>query len=331
VTPTSSGGHTYNVTNAAGLSAALAAVSPGDTVALASGRYDGAFYATRTGTAARPITLTGPRSAVLSNTASGCDPNTPSAPSGISYCGYGLHLNRVSYWHLTGFAVTGAAKGIVLDASNHNVLDGLEVSGVGDEGVHFRTSSSGNVLKNSFVHDTGQSQPGFGEGLYFGSAQSNWPKYGENGGTGEDRSNDNQAVGNAFGPNIAAEHLDIKEGTSGGLVQGNTFDGRGLSGANSADSWVDVKGNGYTLTGNHGTYSGGSVLADGFQTHQILAPYGCGNVWRGNVSDLGGVGAYAINVTNQSKCPGNPNVVYASNTVSGATKGLTNIATTAGG
>lgn len=328
-TPTTSpsgGGKTWNVNSAASLTAALAGVAPGDTIALAAGTYDGAFYATRSGTSANPITLTGPRTAVLSNSSGACDPNVPSSPSGISYCGYGLHLNKVQHWHLTGFTVANSAKGIILDGSSNNLLDGVEVSNVGDEGVHFRTASSGNTIQNSLIHDTGTAQPGYGEGLYFGSAQSNWSKYGENG-SGPDRSDNNKALNNTFRA-IAAEHIDIKEGTQGGLVQGNTFTG-GVSGANSADSWVDVKGNNYTITGNHGTYTTGT-LVDGYQTHQILSPYGCGNVWRSNDSNLGNVAAYAINATNQSSCGSNLNVVYSSNTVTNATKGLTNITVTAG-
>jgi parallel beta-helix repeat protein len=226
--------------------------------------------------------------------------------------------------------VTGSAKGVVLDKSSNNTLNGIEVSNIGDEGVHFRADSSNNLIENSFIHDTGHTDPGYGEGLYFGSAQSNWSKYGENGGTGQDHSNGNQAIGNSFGPGIAAEHIDIKEGTTGGLVQGNTFTG-GVSGENSADSWVDVKGSDYTLTGNHGSYGAGGVLADGYQVHQIVTPFGCGNVWKGNDSDLGGVGGYAINVTDQSRCTSDPNVVYSSNTVTNAKTGLTNIVVTAGG
>ncbi|MFG2044839.1 discoidin domain-containing protein [Dactylosporangium sp. NPDC048998] len=327
-TPTTSptGGKTWNVNSAASLTGALAGVSPGDTISLAAGSYDGAFYMTRSGTSDKPITLTGPRSAVLSNSGGGCDPNVPSSPSGITYCGYGLHLNKVQYWHLTGFAVTNSAKGIILDGSSNNLIDGVEVSNTGDEGVHFRTASSNNTLQNALVRDTGKTQPGYGEGLYLGSAQSNWSKYGENG-SGPDRSDNNKALNNTF-QNVAAEHIDIKEGTQGGLVQGNTFTG-GVSGANSADSWVDVKGNNYTITGNHGRYTTGT-LVDGYQTHQILSPYGCGNVWRSNDSDLSNVGAYAINVTNQSTCGSNLNVVYSSNTVINATKGLTNITITAG-
>jgi hypothetical protein len=325
--PSPTGGRVVPVSTAAQLSAALAGARPGDVISLAAGTYRGTFYATASGTASAPVTLTGPRTAVLQSDG-GCDPNVPGSPSGISYCGYGLHLNRVAYWHLTGFAVSSSAKGIVLDGSGHDVLDGVEVSNIGDEGVHFRTSSSDNVLRNSSVHDTGRSQPGFGEGLYLGSAQSNWSKYGQAG--GPDRSDRNQALTNHFGPNITAEHIDIKEGTVGGLVQGNTFDARGISGANFADSWIDVKGTGYTLAGNHGTYSG-TVLIDGYQVHQIVSGAGCGNVFRGNDSDLGGASGYAINVTDQSSCPSSPNVVYASNTVAHAGKGLTNIPVTPGG
>jgi parallel beta-helix repeat protein len=330
-TPSGTGGRTVTVSTPTQLRMALAGARPGDAISLAAGTYDGAFYATASGTASAPITLTGPRTAVLSNTGSGCDPNVPAAPSGISYCGFGLHLNRVSYWHLSGFTVAGAAKGIVLDGANHNVIDGVEVFNTGDEGVHMRTSSSDNVLRNSAVHDTGRSQPGFGEGLYVGSAQSNWSKYGQNGGTGPDRSDRNQALNNHFGPNVTAEHIDIKEGTVGGLVQGNTFDGRGISGANFADSWVDVKGSGYTVAGNHGTNAGASALVDGYQVHRIVAGAGCGNVFGGNDSDLGGATGYAINVTDQSSCPADPNVVFASNTVANAGKGLTNIPVTAAG
>ncbi|MFG2645061.1 hypothetical protein ACGFYP_29295 [Streptomyces sp. NPDC048370] len=51
-------------------------------------------------------------------------------------------------------------------------------------------------------------------------------------------------------------------------------------------------------------------------------------MWRGNRSDLGGVGAYAIKITSTSKCSANPNVVYASNTVTNAGSGLTNVPVT---
>ena len=106
----------------------------------------------------------------------------------------------------------------------------------------------------------------------------------------------------------------------------------GVSGENSADSWVDVKGIGYVIEDNTGTFASPGVFANGYETHNpsTTPSYqnGCGNVWRGNSSNLGGVGNWAINVTSTSSCSGNLNVVYASNTVTAAVRGLTNIAVT---
>jgi len=185
----------------------------------------------------------------------------------------------------------------------------------------------------STIQRTGLVQKGFGEGVYIGSAFGNWRCYGENGAGTPDRSDRISVIGNRFGPDVAAEHIDIKEGTVGGKVIGNFFDGRGLSGQNSADSWIDVKGSGYEITSNYGFFasSPGSVFADGYETHeQYNQGYGCGNVFRGNFSDLGGVGSVAVLVTNQDMCAakGQPNLVYADNAVTGATTGLTNIPVT---
>jgi hypothetical protein len=306
------------VSTAAELSAALAAATPGQTIDLAPGHYEGNFFATRKGTASQPITLTGPRTAVLSNSAGACDP----ADGDLKFCGYGLHLHGADYWKVTGLAVSDAAKGIVLDGSSHVLIDHVEVSNVDSEAIHLRGSSADNVISNSSVHDTGRTQPQYGEAVYLGSAKNHWDDFGVDG--GPDPSNRNQVIGNKLGPNVAAEAIDIKEGTESGVVKGNTFDGHGISGQNAADSWIDVKGNGYQLTGNTGTYDGVGSLLDGYQVHQAVDGWGCQNAFASNKSELGGADGYAINVTDQKKCD-QPNVVYASNTVQNAGSGLTNI------
>ena len=307
----STAGRTIEVHDAKQLTDALAAAKAGDTIQLAAGSYEGQFTISTSGAEGTPITLTGPREAVLSN------------PSG-----YGLHLNGAKYWNLTGFAVAKSDKGIVLDKSNHVTIDKVEVSETGAEAVHFRSSSSDNVVKNSAIHDTGTKQPQYGEAIYFGSAKSNWSKYGENG--GPDRSDRNQALDNTIGPNVRAEGVDIKEGTEAGVVRGNTFDGHGISGENYADSWLDAKGNGYTIERNTGTFDGTGKLLDGYQTHTVVNGYGCGNTFKANDSNLGGAAGYAINVTNESKCD-KANVVYDDNKASNAGKGLTNVKTTPAG
>jgi chitodextrinase len=324
------GGTTVNVSTTAQLQAALTNATPGQTIKLAAGTYHGAFVTQKAGTASQPITLTGPATAVLINDGpSGTAPSCPAPTAGFD-SGYGLWLYNAPYWNLTGFTVTQSKKGIILDNSHHATIDGVSVNHVDEEAVHFRRSSSDSILRNSQITDTGLVQPGFGEGVYIGSAGSNWACHGNIGGV--DKGDRVQVTGNHIGPNIAAEPIDIKEGTFNGTIRGNTFNGQGISGENSADSWIDVKGIGYTIEDNTGTFATPGVFANGYETHNPSTTpsfaNGCGNTWRNNRSDLGGVGQYAIDITSVSKCSANPNIVYSSNTVTRAVTGLTNIAVT---
>ena len=101
----------------------------------------------------------------------------------------------------------------------------------------------------------------------------------------------------------------------GGRIVGNRFDNSGYSGKNSADSWVDVKGNGWLIEGNTGVNS----IGDGFQTHEIVDGYGTGNVFKNNTADLKGGSGWGFHFA-----PINGNSVSCNNKVSGAAKGLTN-------
>jgi hypothetical protein len=264
-----------------------------------------------------------------SHQAAGTAPSCPAPTAGWD-SGYGLWLYGAPYWNLTGFTVAESKKGIVLDNSHHVVLDGVSVHHVDEEVVHFRKSSSDSVIRDSRITDTGLVQKGYGEGVYIGSANSNWECHGNSGGV--DKSDRVQVIGNRIGPNITAEPIDVKEGTFNGVIRGNTFDGKGITGQNSAGSWIDVKGTGYLIEDNTGTFTEPGTFTNGYETHNPGTtpsfPNGCGNTWRNNKSDLGGVGQYAINITSTSKCKDNPNIVQASNTLTGATKGLTNVPVT---
>jgi len=154
------------------------------------------------------------------------------------------------------------------------VIQDLTVEHIGDEAIHLRKHSTYNVVLNNTIRETGLRRDDFGEGVYVGSAQSNWPEYTD----GEpDRSDYNLVKGNHIS-NTGSESVDIKEGTTGGAVVGNTFDGEGMSGA---DSWVDVKGTDWLIAGNVGLNTPG----DGFQTHHIVDDWGSHNVFTENVSD----------------------------------------------
>ncbi|MFJ8756849.1 right-handed parallel beta-helix repeat-containing protein [Streptomyces cyaneofuscatus] len=285
-----------DVSTATQLKSALTTVSPGDTIRLADGTYTGNFKATRPGTSGARIILTGSSRAVL--TAGG---------------GYGLHLNGASYWTVHGVTIKGGQKGIMADTANGVVIDSVTVHDLDMEGVHFRKSSRDGVLKNSRIHDTGQNGRGMGEGVYVGTANDL-----------SDRSDNAQILNNAIGPDVRGENVDIKEGTTGARIIGNTFDGNGLTGANYDDSWVDVKGNNVLVEGNRGS----RTTNNGYETHTQQSGWGCGTVFRNNTSNLSGATGdrqLAVNVTNSSA--GCRTTVYASNTVTGG-RGLTNITVT---
>ncbi|ONI86432.1 hypothetical protein ALI144C_10950 [Actinosynnema sp. ALI-1.44] len=330
VTPQAATAAPVDVSTAAQLQAALAGATPGTVIRMAPGTYRGSFVSQKVGTSSQPITLTGPANAVLINDGpSGQAPSCPVPTAGWD-SGYGLWLYGAPYWKLTGFTVAESKKGIVLDNSHHTTVDGVTVHHVDEEAVHFRRSSADSVIRDSKITDTGLVQKGYGEGVYIGSANSNWGCHGNSGGV--DRSDRVQVLDNTIGPNIAAEPIDVKEGTQSGVIRGNTFNGQGITGQNSADSWIDVKGVGYLIENNTGTFAKPGTFANGYETHNPSTspsfPNGCGNTWRGNNSDLGGVGGYAIRITSTSKCKDRPNVVHASNTVTRATKGLTNVPVT---
>jgi len=314
---------TINVSTAAQLIAALKAAKPGDTIQLADGDYGDQFVATTSGTASAPITLVGSAKAVLH------DPKfklgDTDCPSGQT--GYGLWLQGANYWNLKGFSVTQSKKGIVLDGSSHVTIDGVSVHDIGYEGVHFRKSSAYGVIKNSTVTMTGTEEPGYGEGVYLGSANSNWACYGTDGGNGPDQSNYIQVLNNKIGPNVAAEGIDVKEGTHDGVISGNTLDGTGEKNQHDADSTMDIKGDKYTITGN----TAKNAYLDAIQLHNVWGDTGCGNTFSRNTLTVTNKNGYGINATDQSQCTSSksPNVIGASNKSTGG-KGLSKTPTTPG-
>lgn len=252
---------TKTVSTADELTAALAAAAPGDSIRLADGTYEGKFVATRSGTDRAPISLCGGKGAVLDG-------------GGVE-AGYGFHLDGASRWQLVGFTVRNAQKGVMADRSQRSVLQGLTVTDIGDEAIHLRSFSSDNLVVGNTVTRTGLRREKFGEGVYIGSATSNWEKYS---GGGPDRSDRNVVRGNSISA-TTAEAVDIKEGTTGGVLVDNVFDGSALT-EEGADSWVDVKGNNWLIQGNVGRNS----YKDGYQTHDVEDGWGTGNVFKANTA-----------------------------------------------
>ena len=281
------------------LQAALDAAQAGDTISIPDGEHSGRFTLTASGTEEQPIRIEGSRDAVLLG-------------EGWEHSGYGLHLEDAAWVELHGFTVTESQKGVMCDGCDHILISNLEVHTTGHEAIHLRTHTTNSTVTDCDIHDTGLDRDKFGEGVYIGSAVSNWERYTD----GEpDESNFNSAIGNRFWA-TSSECIDIKEGTRDGLVEGNTFDGDGMTGA---DSWVDVKGTGYTIRDNSGVNS----PEDGFQTHVIDGLGGTDNVFSGNTAEVNGPG-YGFYIHDPDTTN---NRVECDNEVDGAESGFSNLET----
>ncbi|WP_371578283.1 right-handed parallel beta-helix repeat-containing protein [Streptomyces sp. NBC_01314] len=287
---------TVKVSDTATLEQALAQAQPGDSISLGNGTYVGNFTAEISGTAAKPIFLCGGSGAVVDG--------------GDTDDGYAFHLDRVSNWRLVGFTVRNAQKGVMADGVVGTVIQGLTVEQIGDEAVHLRNFSSDNMVRDNTIRDTGLRREKYGEGVYIGTAKSNWCTVSD---CKTDTSDRNVVLGNHIS-DTTAESIDIKEGTSDGKVLDNTFDGSKLSGSHNNDSWVDVKGNGWLLQGNTGSHS----PEDGFQTHKLVNGWGTGNIFKDNTANVDGPG-YGFHLTSDG------NKVTCDNKAKDAAEGLANV------
>jgi uncharacterized protein YjdB len=284
------------------LANALSSAQPGDRIELADGTYASKFSISTSGTAAAPIVLCGSRRAVLAQ--------------GVLSSGNGIYL-KGSYWTFAGFSITNSQVGVAIVGGNNNVIDGLAIYEIGQAGVHMRGFSSRNVVKNSDIHDTGKYIKEYGEGIYVGSFSGKWST--ESGGL-PDASDDNVISNNVIGPNIGSDLVDVKEGTSGTVIENNSLDGTGQGYSKSwNDTWIIIQGNNGVLRGNRGK----NAPVHGFRVTPTTAYpglYGNNNTFENNVADVNAAG-YGFKIDTGVS----GNVVRCNNTVSNAASGYSNV------
>ena len=249
-----------HVSTAAQLNRALANASAGAIILLADGDYRGSFAIRASGTKDLPITICGSVSAILDG---GNDAN-----------GVVLLLKNARFVHVTGIAIMNGRKGVVLDHSSSSVLRAVSVHSTGQEGVHILRNTMNAVVRDSVVYDTGRTVAKFGEAIYVGTARSNWCTVTR---CRPDASNGAQIVRNTLGPQVRAEAIDVKEGTRRGRIANNTFDGTDTT---NARSWVDVKGNQWSVQYNVGR----NPPAYGFTDSRPVAGWGNYNDFEHNTA-----------------------------------------------
>ncbi|MFL1897196.1 cellulase family glycosylhydrolase [Aquimarina sp. 2-A2] len=233
VNPDPSG--TINCNTVACIRNAMQNAQPGDEIIIASGTYEAPdkiniggraarFASNKNGTAAKPIIIRAE------------NPSNPPILKGENgkHDGYVLHMLG-DYWQIKNIIFEEGSKGIVLDNANRGILENVTVRELGEEGIHLRDGSSNNLVKNCKVYNTGIKKPGIGEGLYVGSDKGQHDQYNRD-------CNNNTIDGCIVGPNVTAEGVDVKEGTKNTIIRNCTFSAKGISGQNSADAFIDLKG-----------------------------------------------------------------------------------------
>ncbi|MBN2281085.1 MAG: discoidin domain-containing protein [Candidatus Marinimicrobia bacterium] len=202
-------------------------------------------------------------------------------------------------WVIDGLEIKIGSKGIMLDNANHTIIKNCSVHQIGQEGIHIRDGSQYCLIDQCHIYDTGLVTPGFGEGIYVGSAVNHWNEFQ----THEHYTIIRQCT---LGPDVRAESIDIKEATVGTIVENCIFDGTGITGEHYADSFIDAKGN-HALIQNNVAFRKGNVnIVDAFQVHFKENVWGFDNSFVHNEVYFDDAAGYLVNVASGSaKISGN--------------------------
>jgi hypothetical protein len=290
-----------NVSTLTQLSSAMTNAQPGDKIVLADGNYAGKVKSSISGTATKPILLCGSRNAVIN-------------AGSTSASGYAIVITG-SHWIVDGFTITNSQQGIRFLSGRHNVIRRLRLYQIGQEAISLKGNSSRNIVEENVIHDFGIYRPEYGEGVYVGTANSQWCTWSN---CLPDRSDSNVVRLNTIGPGIGAEAVDIKEGSTGNVVANNIFNGR-----NSPHmlQWVVVFGNDATVRDNRAEVA----PRHGYYVERVVEGWGERARFINNTGDLAGGSGYAFRVGNYPKATVN---LDCSNVVTNATLGFSNVTCT---
>jgi len=263
--------NTVEVDTASELEDALEDASAGDKIVIASGTYEGNFKLETGGSQNKPIWIVGESSTNMP-ILDGDDHNN-STTLAID----GEDAGGISYVYVENIKVTNARTGIAVDQADYVTIDDVEVYEVGQSAIHLRDGSQYNIIKNSYIHDTGLYNVKFGEGVYIGSDYTKWP--GGSSSSEYDPAVDYaQILNNVIGPNVTAEHIDVKEGSSYAYIIGNTFDAEGMNDIiNGGLSFIDFKGNYAEAAHNTGDQNDNEYFENAFEINEKSTGWGAYN------------------------------------------------------
>ncbi len=264
-----------NVSTTAELVQAALNSKAGDTIWVASGEYElsgdlctndkfvnetgrdcGLIWLGNSGTKENPIVLVGK------------DPANPPDIYGESVkSNYGIHVTG-DYVILKNLKIHNFSKGVVFDNSIGSILEDCEVYHTGGEIIHVRDSSQNVILNRNLIYGSGYDNPQYGEGIYIGTYHTGWAssqQSDKNAGywgsaasqhrySGYDWRVDKTQITCNVVKATTAENVDVKEGTTSSLIQGNMFVGDLLNFDGTVshdDANIDMKGTSWDVKGNY--------------------------------------------------------------------------------
>lgn len=280
-------GKTIHVSTTEELRDALKNAGAGNTILLAGGEYEweqkgtggSLFMSSAEGTANAPVTI------------KSADKSNPAVIKGKNFSdGIAFYITG-DYWNIEDIVFCDARKGIILDNSNHTTIKNVSVYNIGEEGIHIRDGSSDCRVIEANVHDCGLLNQNYGEGIYIGSAKST-------SGYSHD-CNDNIVQNCIIGPNVKAECVDIKEYTTGNIIENCTMYGGGMT---ATDSFIDIKGNETTVCNNIFYDDENINITDAVQVHCQVDGWGLDNEIYSNTAYLTAETSYFVRSWSGTSC-----------------------------
>ncbi|TFD71747.1 right-handed parallel beta-helix repeat-containing protein [Cryobacterium sp. Hb1] len=290
---------TVNVATARELMTAVSQAQPGTVIKMAPGTYNEQINMTANGTASNPVWICGPRSAVIN--------------VGSIQNNHGIQISNSSNLVIAGMTVTNSLKGIsVIRSSNVTIADTL-VDNIGYEGIHLRAFTTDSKVVGNTIKNTGKRDPFYGEGIYIGTSDANWCAQTS---CQPDKTDRTLLMANNISL-TGAQPIEVKEGTSNGIIRDNIIDG--ANAMQRAEEWVKVKGNDWSVYNNQGKNS----TMHGFAVNGSVAGWGLRNIFYGNTAPVGAAG-YGFFIHEQGTKGTSGTRVYCSNTVTAAGSGFSN-------
>ena len=294
---------TTTVHTADELMAAVDRARPGTVIRMAPGTYRGQIDMHANGTASNPIWVCGSRDAVIN--VGGIQDN------------HGIQVKNSSNLVIAGMTVTNSLKGIsVISGTNVTIAD-TRIDHIGYEGIHLRAFTTDSTVVGNTISNTGKRDASFGEGIYIGTSENNWCAQTN---CKPDRTDGTRVLSNRISL-TGAQPIEVKEGTSDGVIRDNVIDG--ANAMSDAEEWVKVKGNDWTIDGNRGSNS----PLHGFAVNGSVSGWGLRNTFTGN-SGAVNAGGFAFFIHEKGRKGSSDTDVSCLNLVTRAGEGLSNIACT---